>query len=162
MLASPRQRFLVRGTLVVFAGLGIVAGLVILGVFPPTNASWYPKCTLYTQTGLHCPGCGLTRAVHAALNGQVMEAVSQNVLVFLVVPWLLLMIGRGLWRFLWKSPPLRSRFRWPKWLGYAVITLLLAFTVARNIPVYPLTLLAPHELTATPVPPDELSEPPAS
>lgn len=157
MPLTPRQQFLVRGTLVVLAGLGVVAGLLVLGVFPPTATAWYPKCTLYTQTGLHCPGCGLTRATHAALNGRIGEAVSQNVLVFVIVPWLLLFVVRGLWHYLWQIPLDRRRptLRWPAWLSYTVLVLLLTFSVARNIPVYPFTLLAPHELTTAAVPTDE-------
>lgn len=148
MPLTTRQRFLVRGTLVVLALGGIVAGLAVLGAFPPTADSWYPKCTFHQQTGLHCPGCGLTRATHAALNGRIVEAVSQNVLVFAVVPWLLFITLRGLWRYLWQSPPPRRRISWPGWVSYAVMFGLLVFGVVRNIPVYPFTLLAPHELTA--------------
>lgn len=157
---TPRQRFLVRGTLVVLAGLGIVAGFVVLGVYPPTGMSFYPKCLLFQTTGLHCTGCGLTRAAHAALNGRMTEAVSQNALVFVVVPWLLAIFLRRLWRYLWQAPTPPVR-RWPKWLTYTLIGLLFAFTVARNIPVYPLTLLAPHELAQrTPEEPSPADPPP--
>ncbi len=146
MALTTRQRFLVRGTLVVFAVLGIAAGLVLLGVFPPTANSWYPKCTLYQATGLHCPGCGMTRALHSALNGRIVEAVSQNVLVFVIIPYLIFVMLRALWRYLWQTKPRPGWFRWPAWFTYAILGLLLVFSVVRNIPVEPFTLLAPHEL----------------
>jgi hypothetical protein len=153
MPLSSRQRFLVRCTLVVFAVLGVVAGLVVLGACPPTGGSFYPKCMSYSLAGIHCPGCGLTRAAHAALNGRFGEAASQNVLVFWLVPYMLLYVSGSLWRYLWQTPPRSSWFRWPNWLTYLVLGLLLMFAVARNIPVYPLTLLAPHELVSPPADP---------
>jgi len=146
MPLTTRQRFLVRGTLVVFAVLGITAGLVVLGVFPPTANSWYPKCNLYQTTGLHCPGCGMTRAVHAALNGEIRQAVAQNVLVFVLIPYLIFYLLRTLWWYLWQLPKKPGWFRWPNWFTYLILALLLAFTVARNIRVEPFTSLAPQEL----------------
>lgn len=143
---TSRQRILVRGTLVVFAVIGLVAGLVVLGVLPPTGNSFYPKCMSYQLAGIHCPGCGMTRAVHAALNGRFVEALSQNVLVVVAVPYLLFTFLRGLWHYLWQTPPRPRRFRWPKWVTVVLIALLVLFTVARNIPTYPFTMLAPKEL----------------
>lgn len=121
-----------------------------MAVVPPTANAWYPKCMSYTLAGIHCPGCGMTRAVHAALNGRIGEALSQNVLVVLAVPYLLFIFLRGLWHYLWQTSPRRPRFRWPKWVSVVLIALLAAFTVARNIPTYPFTLLAPKELPAAP------------
>ncbi len=152
---STRQRLLVRGTLVVLAVLGIVAGVVVVGVFPPTAHSWYPKCMSYQLAGIHCPGCGMTRAVHAALNGRFLEAVSQNALVFVVVPYLLYSLLRSLWHYLWQTPSRPRAFRWPRWVTFTLVGVLIAFTVARNIRVEPFTFLAPRELPA-------VSEPPAS
>ena len=147
---NSRQRFLVRGTLVAFAALGLVAGLVVLGVVPPTANTWYPKCASYTLAGVHCPGCGLTRAVHAALNGRFGEALSQNVLVFVAVPYLLFGFLSGLWHYFWQTPPRPPRFRYPKWVTVTLVALLVAFTIARNIPTYPFNLLAPKELPVAP------------
>lgn len=146
MPLSPRRRFLVRGALVALAVLGIAAAFVVVGVYPPTAGSFYPKCASYTLLGLHCPGCGLTRAVHAALNGRFAEALSQNVLVLVAVPYLLWVAGTELWRFLWQTPHRPRRWRWGKWVTVAVFTFAGLYTVARNIPVEPFTLLAPHEL----------------
>jgi hypothetical protein len=156
---STRQRLLVRGALVVLAVSGLVAVLVVVGVFPPTANSWYPKCMSYQVAGIHCPGCGMTRAVHFALNGRLLEALSQNALVFIVVPYLLVVFLRGLWDYLWQNPSSPKWFRWPKWVTYTLLAVLLAFSVARNIPVEPFTLLAPHELPSesepAPAPPTD-------
>lgn len=145
---TTRQRLLVRGTLVVLSFLGIAAGLVILGVFPPTAASWYPKCMSYQLAGIHCPGCGMTRAVHAALNGRFLEALSQNALAVVVVPYLLFSLVRSLWHYLWQTPDPPRTFCWPRWVTFTLVGVLVAFTVARNIRVEPFTLLAPREVPA--------------
>ena len=141
---------LVRGGLA-----ALVALLAVVGVFPPTANSWYPKCMSYQLAGIHCPGCGMTRAVHFALNGRLADAVSQNALVFVVVPYLIYVFLSGLWHYLWQTPLRKSR--WPKWATYSLFALLLVFTVVRNIPVEPFTLLAPRELPTT-----TESDPPAT
>ncbi|MCU0702423.1 MAG: DUF2752 domain-containing protein [Fimbriiglobus sp.] len=146
MPLSPRQRLLVRGSLACLGVLGVAAAFVVVGVVPPSSVSFFPKCWTHLLTGLHCPGCGLTRATHAALNGRFAEALSQNVLAVAVVPFLVFVVLRELWRFAWEIPPRPSRFRPPAWLIALLVVGVLAFTVARNIPAYPFTLLAPREL----------------
>lgn len=150
MPLSTRQRFLVRGTLVVLAVSGLVALFAVVGVFPPTANSWYPKCISYQLAGIHCPGCGMTRAVHCALNGRLTEAFSQNALVFVVVPYLLVMLLRSLWQYLWQAPSPRRTIRQPVWVTVTLFAVLLLFAVVRNIPVEPFTFLAPKELPANP------------
>ena len=158
MPLTTRQRLLVRGTLVALAVSGLVAAFVVVGVLPPTDNSWYPKCMSYQFAGIHCPGCGMTRAVHAALNGRFLEALSQNALVFVVVPYLLVMLLRSLWNYLWQIPLPRRTFRQPTWVTVALFAVLLLFAIVRNIPVAPFTSLAPHEL---PTEPEESPHPPA-
>jgi hypothetical protein len=143
---TTRRRVLVRGTLVILAVAALAAVLVVVGVVPPTANTWYPKCMSYQVAGIHCPGCGMTRAVHLALNGRIPEALSQNALAVVVVPYLLFVFLTGLWHYLWQKPLPKSR--WPKWATWALVAVVLLFMVARNIPVPPFTLLAPSELPA--------------
>lgn len=113
-----------------------------------------PKCLLHSATGLHCTGCGLTRSAHAWMNGDWEQGLAYHTLSVVVLPLLGWLLVRGLWRWVWADPagpPPPPRGRWPRWLTYSLVGLMFAFTAARNIPVHPLTLLAPHEV-ARPTP----------
>ncbi len=145
---QPRQRFLIRGAILAIAVVGIAAGVCVLTVFPPTPDSFYPKCTFHSLTGLHCPGCGLTRSVHSALNGRFAQAFVYNALGVILVPYLVVSVARSLWAWLWDTPPRPGRRTWVQTkLPWAFAIVLILFWILRNIPVYPFTLLAPHELT---------------
>jgi len=128
----------------ILAGAGtliISTGAVVVGYFNPTTAGLFPVCPLYTLTGIHCPGCGLTRGFHALFHGDVLTALQFNALLpifafgfgFLFVSLVLIVVrGRGLsWR---KFPPSAM---------YGFLILAAAFFVLRNLPFYPFTLLAP-------------------
>ena len=62
-------------------------GLGILFMFNPIDYGWMPRCLVKQFTGFSCPGCGLLRAVHAALHGRFAEAVSYNYWLVLTVPY---------------------------------------------------------------------------
>lgn len=143
---SPRgRRTVVRGALLAFAAVGAAAGVFLLAAVPPTADSYYPRCHLHTLTGLHCPGCGTTRALHAALNGRLLQSLAYNALVVVVLPvvgWALVRSLRA-WVADRPAPPLTRRV--DRWL-WALAGLMVAFAVARNLPWFPFTVLAPHEI----------------
>jgi hypothetical protein len=141
---NSRRRVLVRGSLLLLAAFGLAAGVYVLSTVPPTQQSYYPKCQFYQLTGLHCPGCGTTRALSSLVNGRPGEAIGFNILAVLVAPYLAYSIGRSLWHWLWGTP-LRTR-AWPPKLIWSFVALVILFWVVRNIPLYPFTLLAPHEI----------------
>lgn len=94
------------------------AFLILLG----SIRVWFlqPPCPIRAATGLKCPACGVSRALHAALAGRWGEVFYWHVLL---VPGLLLLA-------LACVRPLR----WPWWA--AAGGGLLIFTVLRNLPVY--------------------------
>lgn len=128
----------------IFAGAAILtvgAGASIVAYFNPSNVNFFPVCPLYKFTGIHCPGCGLTRAFHALFHGDVLGALHYNALLpvfafligFAFLSLLLIAVrGRGLsWRVF---PPASL---------YGFVILSAAFFLLRNLPFYPFTLLAP-------------------
>ncbi len=100
-----------------------------------------PPCYFYAITGLHCPGCGATRAVTALLNGDISSALSFNWLLF---PTLAVLVGLIGWKSLSLINLATNPFRSTQVERVvAVLALaLVAFGVLRNIPG--LELLAPH------------------
>jgi hypothetical protein len=124
---------------VLYAALAL--GALVVALVDPQGSSFYPKCLFHLITGWHCPGCGGLRAVHAGLRGNLVEAIRLNPLLVLLSPVLgyavlsdlkLIACGHGLPRVAWR----------PLWC-WVLLGLVLAFWVARNVPAYPLTLLAP-------------------
>lgn len=75
--------------------LGVVLLLVGLAGYlyfcdPTLNISF--KCPFHWVTGLDCPGCGMQRAVHAALHGHWAEAFHYNPFVICSIPYLIPML----------------------------------------------------------------------
>ena len=121
-------------------GLSVFA-LVFLYLFNPNNSFFYPPCPFFALTGLYCPGCGSSRALHQLLHGHWAAAFSLNPVMVSLLPVLLYVFlskileavrGRGLPRFFVPAPFI--------WILLGVIVL---FWIMRNIPFYPFFLLAP-------------------
>jgi hypothetical protein len=130
--------------LIVAVALVSPAAAAFLYAIEPTADTWYPKCLLNLLTGLYCPFCGTTRCGHALLHGDVAQAAAWNVLSVVLLPlaslwlyWAALCIVR--------SKPLPD-LNPPAWLLKAFVVVLLVFWLARNLPIFPFDLLAPHRL----------------
>ena len=122
------------------AGGAAGAGVWLLRTYDPNVAgSPFPPCMFHAFTGLYCVGCGLTRALHALVHGDVPGAFAMNPLGVLVLPLVALMVG---WSQGWQPRALRPVMdvaMEPKlWLW-----LLPGYWIARNLPWFPFTLLAP-------------------
>ena len=122
------------------AALAAVAGFWLLRNFDPNAAgNPFPECMFRAFTGWYCIGCGMTRALHALAHGDVLRAFSMTPLAMslLAVSPLL-----GAWKLGWQPRwmrPLIATVSEPKfWL-----VLLPVYWIARNLPWFPFTLLAP-------------------
>jgi hypothetical protein len=123
-----------RAVAAAVVGLG-VAGLGYVYRFDPNVAgSPYPQCTFKLATGLDCPGCGGTRAVHALLHGDLAGAADHYALIFLVAPVLFYFVVRYVLEQFGVSLPAPAARRW---MGWAAAILFLGFTVVRNLPFAP-------------------------
>ena len=72
----------------------LVVACIILALGNPYSLSWPLKCPLYQISGLQCPLCGMQRAIHELLHGNMKEAWSHNPGFFLFSPyWLVVLIG---------------------------------------------------------------------
>jgi hypothetical protein len=125
---------------VAVGGLAIGACIYVGLVDPNTSSSaFYPQCTFKALTGLDCPGCGLTRAMHAVVTGHPLRALDHNILIALILP--LAVYTYFVWvsrtMFGWELPYVRVSKR----VGYAIGPLILVFWVVRNLPWAPFNWL---------------------
>lgn len=44
----------------------------------PSEAVWMPKCPWHALTGLDCPSCGSTRALHHMMHGELARGLEFN------------------------------------------------------------------------------------
>lgn len=123
------------------AGAAVVGGGAwLLRTFDPNAVgSLFPPCLFRTFTGLYCPGCGITRMLHALVHGDLARAIDMNAMVVAMLPAIALLAinEAGARRIL--TPPLARPLYNPKlWLAVVV-----AFGVLRNLPWAPFAGLAP-------------------
>ncbi|MCW5945641.1 MAG: DUF2752 domain-containing protein [Fimbriimonadales bacterium] len=127
--------------------IAIIGFAIFIYIVPPAGQTFWPKCLLVQTTGLYCPGCGGTRSVHLLLHGDVLGAISQNLLfIFIGLPlsiWFYIAGARYVLTGTWSHPQLKGT----KATAAAVI-LVVGFGLIRNIPFEPFTFLAPKDLNA--------------
>ena len=121
--------------------LAVSAVGVVLFLFNPAQTSFYPRCTLYTTTGLYCPGCGSLRALHQMAHGHVLTALHYNPLLVLSLPFVAYysLLGASRWAAGRPLPSLPLSAGWMIFFGVVLIV----FAVLRNIHYAPFTWLAP-------------------
>jgi hypothetical protein len=121
-----------------FAVVAVAAGAVLYG-FDPAHYSLYPVCLFHRLTGLDCPGCGSSRALHALLHGRLLEALHFNLLLVLSLPvFAFLGIRHLTCRLRSGTAPGIS----PRWLWW-YLAAWVAFGIVRNLPVPILASFAP-------------------
>jgi hypothetical protein len=118
--------------------------IIVLGLFDPATSGLFPPCPFRALTGWYCPGCGSLRAFHQLLHGNLRTAFALNPFAVMSLPLLaygmlsdalLVLRGRELPLIFLPGAAIRG-------LAVAIV----AFGILRNIPFYPLNLLAPGGL----------------
>jgi hypothetical protein len=131
-----KPRYQVALALVALAGASW-----LLEHYAPDATGPYPPCLLHAWTGLHCPGCGSTRALHALVHGKFGAAFGFNSLAMLfftaMLPWTVRQGWLGLRHNQFATLAL------PPNTGWAVVWVVTGFTLARNLPWPPFSWLAP-------------------
>ncbi|WP_308307499.1 DUF2752 domain-containing protein [Streptomyces sp. ISL-10] len=129
---GARHRGIARRVAAPLAALGgVAAAFAYVGTIDPNEPGHYPVCPLLRFTGIYCPGCGGLRSAHAFIHGDLATALGANAAavagyaVFAVV-WVV-WLARSV-----QSRPLRIGLT-PGW-WWAVGSVLLAFSVVRNLP----------------------------
>jgi hypothetical protein len=121
-------------------GVAVLAGAGCAAVWwgdPMTAGGPLPVCPSKALFGIDCPGCGGLRMMYSLLHGDLGAAVHFNAVALAALP---VLVGLwGAWLFArWRGRRLRA---WPRWAVVLVLAVVLAWFVARNIPVAPFTAL---------------------
>ena len=112
--------------------LGAVGAGIVAAVVDPTQGPIV--CPFRIGTGLDCPLCGATRAVHSLATGHPLRALDHNLLIALAIPVALVALVVAL------VAAVRGRpIRWPTlprgaWIALAVVVG--AFWVLRNLAAF--------------------------
>lgn len=117
---------------------GVAVGLVLFFV-DPSQVPIYPACPFHQLTGLDCPGCGSTRAMHALLHGQLVTALRFNAMLVFSLPLFAWFGFRFVWGGIKGKPPVAIQ---PVWVWF-YLAAWMAFAVLRNLPVQPFSWFAP-------------------
>ena len=113
-----------------------ICGIAILATIyfniDPAASYLVPKCPFHYLTGLDCPACGVQRAAHALLHGDIVTALRYNYFLAISIPYFVAVLvttfGRGK-----RAQAARCYIQHP-----TVVLIFLALTitwwVVRNIP----------------------------
>ena len=103
--------------------------------FEPGRSGFFPACPFRTLTGLTCPGCGTTRALHQLLHGNLLGAFELNPLLLLLLPVIAFILILYTKCIITGRP--MPQIDLPKkyvWIVYAIV---LGFWIFRNTAAYP-------------------------
>lgn len=121
----------------VFIGISlllITGGIALVyKLYNPMLYNYFPACPIKHVTGLDCPTCGTQRAAHLFLNGEFKAAFYQNPLIFIFTPYILLWV----YLKLIKKPTATELNIYNKLYGKStlivVVSIVLVFTIWRNL-----------------------------
>lgn len=108
--------------------LGICYGMLV------SRIGFGIPCVFRLITGLKCPGCGVTHMALCLLRGDLSGAFYENPVVLMLLPIGLILAIRLTCRYL-KTGSKRLT-KWENLAVIAMIVLLVAFGIARNLKIF--------------------------
>ena len=118
------------------ATAAVVVAVVALGVWllrtfdPSATGSLFPSCVFHDLTGWYCPGCGITRALHALVHFDLARALAMNAFLVLSLPLLAAMTIQGFTQRPWLPAGIKRVLFDGRWW----IAALVVYGVVRNLP----------------------------
>lgn len=127
-MTSAHRLFLV---IIGLSAAGLMLGFLLLN-YPP-DEYFYVPCIFHVTTGLHCPGCGSTRAIASFMKGDIAMGLKNNLLILLWGPYLLYRGIQSLRSWIDGEP----KRIWEPPKKYIIVFLLLTglYTLLRNLPI---------------------------
>lgn len=99
-------------------------------------------CVIFRTFGVYCPGCGSGRAAYDLVHFRILEALHHNELFVLAVPFIFYYLIKQYLFIVFSKNVLPFFVISPRGC-YIGILILAVFTLLRNLPFFPFTLLAP-------------------
>ena len=125
--------------------IGLVVSLPIVFLvyyFDPGKVGIFPACWIYKNTGLLCPSCGITRALHNLLHLNFLLALKDNVFIIILIA---LVIGGNYYYIQCfirqKKALIYLDLKVKIIIFFGIFTII--YTILRNIPILPFNYLAP-------------------
>lgn len=117
-------------------GLFLVLLMVFYKTYNPISSNIFPKCPIFSTIGIKCPGCGSQRAIHHLLNFNIANALKENVLMVLFIPYILLGFA-----FEMIKTPSQKLLKWRKRIFgrtaiLIILFLIISFWIFRNLKLH--------------------------
>ncbi|MGM0635098.1 MAG: DUF2752 domain-containing protein [Bacteroidota bacterium] len=132
----------IQWLLIISGGFLGVLFLIIYTKFNPSEIALFPKCPFHLITGLHCPGCGSQRAIHAFLQGNIWQGLQHNFLMIL----LFLLLFHKLYQLsfaLFQKVTTSKNLLYHPATAWVIVGVILLFWILRNLPFAAFQILAP-------------------
>lgn len=116
-------------------GCCLLAGAAYVTAIDPSESRAFLPCPYRSLTGWWCPGCGLTRATHHLLRGDLAQALRFNLFVVLILAGLTMTWLA--WAFQASGRPIGWVTRVPNRAYTIAAAVLVVFAILRNLPGVP-------------------------
>ena len=90
-------------------------------------------CLFHKITGLHCPGCGMSRAIISLMHLNVYQAIRYNALVIILVPGLIIYLIFKIKSYINNQP---FQLKIPNYLIWLALIITILYGILRNIPLF--------------------------
>ncbi|QNO14235.1 DUF2752 domain-containing protein [Alkalicella caledoniensis] len=122
--------------------LGFLLGIaLIIYIYHPATPYTMITSPFRQVTGFYCPGCGTIRAMTQLLKGNILKAASHNILAVIFSPLLLWIVASNISLVIIGKPLPRPEL--PSKGIWILLTVVIVYGVARNLPISQLQFLRP-------------------
>lgn len=119
---------ILRARSLLFGGALCALTALLYKVDPSAHTLWL--CPVNILTGLQCAGCGMTRAAHELLHGNVEQAFHFNVLSVIVLP--LVVVASSRYVYAWWQGKSPAPVQLPRGVEMTALVVVLMYMVMRN------------------------------
>ena len=106
--------------------------LTFYSIVNPHSNIFVPKCMFRLLTGYDCPACGIQRALHTAMNGDIATALRYNYFLIISIPYFIAVAITSFWK---ANLIVKMGYyvQHPK-VVRAILVLIIIWWIVRNIP----------------------------